>query len=784
MESGEAPNEAAKQEAARLVGEAHELLRTGKTEAAEAAARRATELDPSSSEAENVLGTALVARGEVARAERAYRRAIELAPGSFKPLTNLGHLLSKRADHRGAVEMFVRSIATKPDAWRAHAGLGAALLALDRGAEARESFERSMAIEPNPGAALGLFEVEARRGEIDEARSALARARDLFPADPRLASAEARLAALSRHPPERLRRLSRARALVAAGHDVEAARVLEEVLGGQPRPDDALSIEGRDLLWGCYGRLGDRDGVARTFARALAQGDAISVFAKASLLGGIDEEARSTIVRGAAERSPERVDLAEAAAIDLLRCRQIVAAEAHLGRALARHPSSEALGDLRASVLVLLGRQSEAVALDRARLSRPGARPTPNGLLRLHYAEGTSRREVRALHERWAAALGDVPRFEHAEAKKRGDRRLRVGYLSGDLYQHSVGRLLLPLLVERDTARIELFAYATNPKRDALTQRIEALVDRFRGVWTLDDADLARAIRDDDLDVLVELSGHTAMSRLEVLARRPARVQVSYLGYPATTGLSEIDYRITDADADPEGAEEDYVERLIRLPRTAWCFAPEGLPVAPPRGEGPIVFGSFNSVAKVTPAVVARWASIVRQVPSARLLLKSTNLLEPAARDVWRGHFERAGLEPSRVEVLGYEPDPSRHLETYGRVDVALDPFPYDGTMTTCEALAMGVPVVTLAGDRHVSRVGVSLLSAVGLRELVASSLDEYERIALDLATDPARLERARATLRSGYARSELADARGFARAFEDALESAALSGPANARSR
>ncbi len=287
----------------------------------------------------------------------------------------------------------------------------------------------------------------------------------------------------------------------------------------------------------------------------------------------------------------------------------------------------------------------------------------------------------------------------------------------------------------------------------------------------LSDAQAVDLIRQDGIDILVDLAGHTGNNRLLVFARKPAPVQVAWLGYPNTTGLSTMDYRLTDAFADPPGMTDAfYSEQLVRLPQTAWCFRPtDAAPISPRADGAPMTFGSFNNFAKVTDAMLRTWATLLRALPEARLLLKSRSLADASVQRHVREILHAAEVMPDRVDLRGQPSTYPDHLASYAGVDIALDTFPYHGTTTTCEALWMGVPVITLAGRTHVSRVGVSLLSNVGLAEYVADDPDQYVQIALDLAADKSRLAELRENLRRRMEQSPLMDAPGFARNVEAA---------------
>jgi predicted O-linked N-acetylglucosamine transferase (SPINDLY family) len=289
----------------------------------------------------------------------------------------------------------------------------------------------------------------------------------------------------------------------------------------------------------------------------------------------------------------------------------------------------------------------------------------------------------------------------------------------------------------------------------------------------LADGPAEELIRQHQIDILVDLAGHTSHNRLLLFARKPAPVQVTFLGYPNTTGLTTLDYRLTDASADPPGLTESYQsEKLWRLPQCAWCYQPAANPPIEPREEGPITFGCFNNFAKVTEPMLLLWARILHQVPGSRLLLKTWALGSEIAQQRVRQILDEAGLGGERLELRGYEPAHDDHLALYQRLDVALDTFPYHGTTTTCEAMWMGVPVVTLAGTTHASRVGVSLLRNIGLQELIAEIPEEYVRIATELAGDLPRLSHLRSTLRQRMEVSPLMDAPRFAHGVETAYRS------------
>ena len=321
---------------------------------------------------------------------------------------------------------------------------------------------------------------------------------------------------------------------------------------------------------------------------------------------------------------------------------------------------------------------------------------------------------------------------------------------------------------------MEVFCYSGISRPDGATGRLKALCDGWRDTAGVGDEALAGRIRDDGIDILIDLSGHAAPNRLPVFALKPAPVQVTWLGYPATTGLAAMDYRLVDAVTDPGGGAADRAatEALVRLPDGFLCFQPpaaSGVRAAPFREAGRVSFGSFNNLNKAAPPVIALWAELLGRVPGATLTLKDWRLEYPDVRRQIEAEFAGLGVAPERLELLAWTGDRAGHLEAFHRLDIALDPFPYNGTTITCEALWMGVPVVSLVGDRHAGRVGASLLTRIGLEELVAGDEEAYLRIAAALAADPGRLARLRLGMRERLLASPLCDAAGFARRIERA---------------
>lgn len=348
------------------------------------------------------------------------------------------------------------------------------------------------------------------------------------------------------------------------------------------------------------------------------------------------------------------------------------------------------------------------------------------------------------------------------------NRRLKIGYVSPDFLSHPVAYFIEPVLISHNRDLFELFCYSDVSSPDEVTNRIKKYSDQWRNIVGTSDEKVAELIRKDKIDILVDLAGHTGIvNRILLFAHKPAPVQVSWIGYPTTTGLSTIDYKIVDSYTDPLGmTEQFYTEKLLRLPEIFLCYLPDkdspDVDTLPGLTSGYITFGSLNNFVKVTPDVIALWSTILKAVPNSRLIMKSYSFFDITTRSYAKNLFINEGIEAERIELLQPVPSIKDHLSLYNKIDIALDTFPYNGTTTTCDALWMGVPVITLAGNTHASRVGISLLSNVGLPDLIANTSDEYALMAVNLTKDLRRLQSLRERLRGMMKDSSLCDAKRF----------------------
>jgi protein O-GlcNAc transferase len=667
--------------------------------------------------------------GRLKEAEALYREIGQDRPQYADALNLLGVIARQTDRLNEAVDLISRALALNPVSAAFHFNLAEARRGLGRNLDAINSYRASLDLCPHDAEvhhALGLaLEAIARASDAVIAYQEAVRLRPTF----RRASCDLAACLL------RLGRLDEAErviqdALRQGAEDAGSLRILGEILAAQHRFDES----------------------ERIFRSALAL-DGNSAPAWYGL--GV------SLVR---QRKPT----------EGIRC---------LEQAIRFKPNSIEAWCQVGAALLSQGRLDAAIAAQRHALAlRPDFDPAHGSLLfALNYHPDSISQSILAEAMRWGQRHAHARR-PHTESGQRevqsrlhGSRRIRIGYVSPSLRAHTVIAFLEPILANHDHSRFEVFCYSDTRRPDDITARLRRYADVWRETAGLTDEQLEALIRADRIDMLIDLAGHTGDNRLKVFAMRPAPLQLSYLEYPATTGLDAIDYKITDAIADPPGATDDhYTERLLRLPGCAWCYqpfagAPE--PAEPPCvKEGYITFGSFNNYAKVTEPVLCVWSKILMALDGSKLLM----LVDTDAEGVEcvRKRIESSGIHGDRVEIIRRLPYRS-YLQLFNSVDVALDTFPYNGHTTTCDALWMGVPVVTLAGERHICRVGASLLSALGHCEWVARTPDEYPQIALSLAANAANSRHAPAALRHRVAASALIDAPAFTRKFETALKHA-----------
>jgi predicted O-linked N-acetylglucosamine transferase (SPINDLY family) len=444
-------------------------------------------------------------------------------------------------------------------------------------------------------------------------------------------------------------------------------------------------------------------------------------------------------------------------------------------KAIEENPNEPMLWSNFSLCLMRLGYADKSIAL-----MRKTAEKLPDNdfvhsslLLHLHYLSEVNHSSIFEESRKWAQR--NLPQ-SLAKTFHRNDpdpqRKLRIGYVSPDFCLHSVAYFFEPLLDSHNRDIVEVYGYGNVNRCDSTTERLKGKFDHYRNIRPLDDKAIAKLIEKDNIDILVDLAGHSAGSKIYVMAYKPAPVQVTWLGYPDTTGMSQIDYRLTDEIADPAGSEKFYSEELFYLPEGFLCYGPGSM--MPPVVQSPclerknITFGSFNNSTKINPVVIETWSRILKSTPGSSLLLKFKSGSDNEICQIYLDRFASHGISPDRIRTSDWLPA-SQHLELYGQVDIALDTFPYNGTTTTCQALLMGVPVISLLGEHHISRVGHSILSRLGLEFFVASTLDEYVAKAVALASNAEALDKIRSSMRMRMAVSPLCNKVKFAKNIENA---------------
>ncbi len=451
---------------------------------------------------------------------------------------------------------------------------------------------------------------------------------------------------------------------------------------------------------------------------------------------------------------------------------------AHYEEALAMQPDFALAHNSLGGALLARNELDAALACFRQALKiEPGyARVHSNLLMTMNYLPGATQeriyKESLAFDAQHARGLlqGRQP-FRNSRNKQ---KVLRVGYLSPDFREHSVAFFTRRLLGEHNREAVEVFCYADVERPDDLTGQFQAQADHWLSIFKMQDEEVAAHIRQDGIDILIDLAGHTSQSRLLVFARKPAPIQVNWLGYPNTTGIKAMDYRLTDLVADPQGeADRLHSEKLVRLENGFLCYqADESIPdgsTPPCLQQGHVTFGSFNTIKKVTPDVVRVWSRILQSIPEARLVMKSNALEDETTKTSLLQAFGEHGIDRNRIDLINAVPHRRDHMKMYSRIDISLDPFPYNGTTTTCEALWMGVPVISLRGDRHAGRVGASILQHIELPGLIAESEDEYLELAQKIAVDTRKLATLRKTLRPQMRESALMNLPAFTATLENA---------------
>lgn len=733
------------------------LMELGREDEAEASYRKAIAINGTFAMAHYNLGNILLAGKRFDESTAHFNRALSANPRLTEARINLGLAFKEMGKLKEAECSYRKALELRPELAVCHYNLGNILLETGRPDEAVTSYERALTLEPGyTGARLNLGATLRDLGRLEEAAACY----ELAIADS-LADAQVYVnyGAVLRD----LGKPAEAESCYRKALDIEPDAPLAHfnmgnALRDQERMDEAVSSYRRAVSL-----EPESPGFLTNLGNALRDNgnsaDSVPVYQQALELDPRNFEALVNL--GNAFKELGKMDQAISSYNKALLIRPDMA-EVHYNLGTAFQDQCLLADAVACYRRVLELKPDHAVAHSNLLMNiQYDSAITPVDLLR----------ESRAWEK---AQLGGTRVMPPPTNDPDPERPLRIGYVSGDLRRHPVGYFLDGVLACHDPGQFRIHCYANQSFGDDLTGRLRANSAGWQAIFGRSDDEVADLIRADGIDILVDLAGHTARNRLLVFGRRPAPVQATWAGYVGTTGLSAMDYLISDERETPAGTDHWYAEKIVRLPDCYVCYAPPDYapPVAPLPAckNGFITFGCFNNLAKINPGVISLWTELLLSMPHARLLMVTKSLGNPDISRRYRAAFDDGGVG-DRVEFSGMVPHPGL-LERYGDVDVALDPFPYSGGLTTLESLWMGVPVITLGGERFASRHSLSHLAAAGLPELVAGDRAEYAAKAVSLAGDLPRLEALRSSLRDRMAASPLCDAPRFTRNLEQAYRS------------
>jgi predicted O-linked N-acetylglucosamine transferase (SPINDLY family) len=654
--------------------------------------------------------------GRLQEAEAIYQQILKADPVHVDALHLLGILAQQRGDSARAIESIARAIRLDGRQAAFHNTLGDVLRSQGKCVAAVACYQRALQLRPNYAEAHNNLGIAL--AELGQLAAAIASYRCALQLQPNYAEAHHNLGVALRSQGQ----------LAAAAASEQRARQL------RPNYDDA------------HNKLGTPLGRQRQFAAAIAS------YQRALEVPPKSAEAHVNLARAQRSRG------------------QLAAAIASCQRALEVRPDyAEAHSTLGSTLLEQGDREGALAAYERALALKPDyAGAHSNALVCMQYRPGVSCAGLAQAHAAWNERHAAPLRAARAPHQNDRDplRRLRLGFVSPDFGRHPVGYFLIRALEQLDRDQCETVCYCDRFIKDDLAPRFRAAATVWRDVGGLSDKALAEMLVEDRIDILFDLAGHTARNRLLVFARKPAPVQITWIGYEGTTGLETIDFILADRYTIPPGQEACYPEQVLRMPDGYVCYdppepSPEVAPLAAVK-NGYIRFGSFNNLAKITPQVVEVWAQVLGRVPDSRLRLKYKGLDDELVRGRYRDLFAMRGVDPSRVELTPASAY-AEYLAAYGEIDIALDPFPFGGGITTCDALWMGVPVLTCPGETFASRHCLSHLSNAGVTETIAATTEEYVELAVSLAGDLPGLARLRAGLRPRLAASPLCDGKRFA---------------------
>jgi len=684
--------------------------------------QQAIQLNPQVPNFHNSLGNVLRNLGQLEAAMISFQQALQLNPNFAEAYNNLGSVLGDQQQFSEAVTYFQQAIALNPHYVKAHYNLGRMFSAQGQLTQALAAYQQSVVLQPDyVEAYYEMGNVFYAQAQWSEAVKCYQQALVLNPSEARFHKALGKVFYEQYSLPQALAHYQQAWSLNP--QDAETSNNLGAALFRDRQWETAIYYYQQALIL-APDQPYTHFNLGLTFYRLGQLTKAMEYFQQAlTLAPGLASKVYLNLAHVLSDRGQSEE------ALDYYR------------RALQIEPWNDTI---QMSLVFTLNHAS-------------------------NYDAKTIFAEHQKFNERYALPLAALIKPHRNLPNKQ--KKLKVAYVSPDFRGHVVGLFMEPILAHHDHEHFEIFCYYNNTYDDKITGRLRSYVDHWVNCVHLSDAEIVEQIRADQIDILVDLAGQTADHQLLVFARKPAPVQVTYLGYPYTTGLTAIDYRITDGYLDQAGLNEHFnTETPFKMPACLFCYQPysHSPPVnaLPALTQGYVTFSSFNRYDKINLPLLELWAQVLTAVPNSKLVIQMCSFKDPATKQAFQTQVEQLGIDEERLILKECRLAP-KHLETYHQVDIALDSYPFNGGMTTCEALWMGIPVVSWMGERQVSRMGLSILSTIGLNQLVAPTPHEYLNICIRLANNIESLQRLRTTLRERMLSSPLMDAATFTRHLE-----------------
>jgi len=712
--------------------------------------------NPTDAEAWFLLSAICGQLNDFVHAEQYCLKAIELQGNNPMAWYNLGVAQLHQKKYQEAIQSFQQTLQLNPQIAMAHHDMGNALQQMGQYEEALEQYRKTIIMQPE--LAQAWFNQAVTQQYLERHSEACTSLQQLLSKMPQATEGHFRLG----------------NSLFSLGQYDAAAQSYRQAITLKPAYHEALNNLGNTLR-----HLGQYETALDCYRQAITgnsdYAEAYSNLGNALQDLGQKEEALNNL-EVAVRLKPELADGHFNLAVTLSDSGRLAAAEQSYEKTLELDPKHAEAANNLGNLCVSQGRLQEAEFwyLQAIEIQPDYHIAHSNRLFCLNYHSDYDAKKSLAAHQQWDQQhCAKITAFKHNKHHADPDKILRIAYISPDLCAHSVAFFLEPLLQHHNPSQVESFCYANVKHEDKTSAKLRAHTKHWHNIYGQDDATIAQRIKQDKIDILIDLAGHTAGNNLLTFAWQAAPVQATWLGYPNTTGMQRMAYRITDAYVDPEDDNNPHSEELIRLPKAFSCYQPH--PDCPPVGDlpasqKPLTFGSFNNLAKVTDDVISTWAALLQAIPDSSLILKNKALSDEQVRKTFLQRFSEHGISSDRIELIAWTASMVDHMKLYNRIDIALDTFPYNGATTTCESLYMGVPVICQYGKQHASRVSADFMQQVGLAAWIAKDTEDYIAKALELAQDTNTLATIRQKLRQDMLQSSLCDGQRFTHDIEQAF--------------